>query len=112
MCFVIYNRTYIQQGVSIATSLKLHGSGTWGSLAAILGGGCIGCGFTFLTNLFGATLGALLTSLPFRGAEISSIGTIIILISIIRIARQIDEFKPEVVPDNPSASQTLSERVY
>ncbi len=95
LAFIVYRRTYIDQGLAIAAQFKSHKTGTLGSLAAILGGGCIGCGFTFLTNIFGASLGLFLNALPLKGAEISLLGTVIILISIFRTARQIEQFSPE-----------------
>ncbi len=108
LCFAVYRHTYIQQGISIATTIKMHKSGTWGSLVAILGGGCIGCGFTFLTNIFGAVLGTFLVSLPLKGAEISLIGTIIMIVSIIRISRQISEFTPDTVVTTPIITPTTT----
>lgn len=101
LCFAVYRSTYIEQGLSIAQTIKMHKTGTWGSLAAILGGGCIGCGFTFLTNIFGAILGSFLVSLPLKGAEIGLIGTVIMIISIYRISRQISEFTPETTVATP-----------
>ena len=101
LCFVIYRRTYIEQGLGIATVFKVPKSGTLGSVAAILGGGCIGCGFTFLTNIFGATLGLFLNSLPLHGAELGLLGSLIIAISIFRTARQIAEFTPETIAKPP-----------
>jgi len=97
LCLTIYRTTYVAQGSAIMKSTNLR-SGTFGSLAALLGGGCIGCGLTFLTNIFGATLGVILTQLPFDGAEIGLIGTAILTISLVRTIRQITAFVPETAP--------------
>lgn len=97
LCFIVYRKTYITQGTTIMKTTNLR-NGTLGSMAAILGGGCIGCGFTFLTNIFGAALGLVLTKLPLRGAEIGIVGSIILLISLTRVIRQINGFVPENTP--------------
>ncbi len=88
----IYRLTILESD----TSGKRHieRKGFIGSLIATLGGGCTACGFTFLTNIFGGVLGGVLSGLPLAGAEIGILGSVLILVSILRTYKQINTFVP------------------
>lgn len=80
------------------TETKLEKIGITGSFIASLGAGCAGCGITFLINLFGAGFASLLATLPFAGAEIGFLGTIMLCISLRSITKLIATTSPGTCP--------------
>jgi hypothetical protein len=71
-------------------------SGVIGFVVGLLGLGCAACGSIFTSALF-ATVGAgIFASLPFHGAELGVLASLLLLISIASLAHAIN--KPAVCP--------------
>ena len=80
------------------TSIRNEKTGIVGSFVASLGAGCAGCGITFLINIFGAGFATILAALPFQGAEIGFLGTIMLCISLTHITKLLSTTVPGTCP--------------
>lgn len=70
--------------------IKKAGLGSLGTLAGLVGIGCPACGSVILSTFFGFSATATFMGfLPFKGAEFALLGIIILLWSIISVAKKI-----------------------
>lgn len=80
---------YLKRGVALQ---RAAGMSMAGILAGLIGIGCASCGSFILASIFGmSAAAAFIGLLPFRGQEFAVAGIIILSLSIILIARKIQE---------------------
>lgn len=88
---------YIRRRQEVTRNSKLHVVSLGGIVSSILGIGCVACGSVVLTSvfaMFGA--GGLVVLLPLHGLEFSFLGIIMLVISIVYLAKRVDD--PMVCP--------------
>ena len=88
---------YIRRRQEAAGAATAHVASIGGIVSAALGIGCAACGSVVLTALLGLLgAGGLILALPFHGVEFGVLGLILLLVSIIYLARRIND--PVVCP--------------